>query len=480
MNTRSKLALLTLCAGVTAGAVGVTQAWFVSLNRTPPGSILSALVRYQPEFQEDQTMDVLLTYGNLVGGTGVDEEGVPHVLPGESLLATVLEEGTGADYKRTVHTSRVRSYQRGETVRTVISAETRSYQVVETELVDGEPVEVTKTLEVTRSQRDLFHSEETVTENGILLPPGTMPDLAGWELLTISSQRQDPVTSGGKTVTVITSTSTYVLVGDRTQQKVVVTATTETVTHERETYVGGTKADFDSYLAHGGAWLNTMTETVLALLPDQTNPQSVRTQLTVVGPGRSLPLGNGHFLPLSMGNQSTVATNLRLGVSATLTPRTNEGVTLPTQTLAIQSAGGLYYLGVTDPTTSQFVELLELDLADNWLATTEANVWDLSLPGVGMNIPAQLDPLAEPTIYPAVTGVSVSTSSHFGLADNQEEFELAFNRLYAQNSPLIELRIRFYAKQADYMDWKEFYTTGISMNISGATSIAARTGGAAA
>lgn len=158
MKMRSKLALITLGVGVTAGAVGVTQSWFLSLNRTPPGAIGSALVRYLPETTGDQSLSDLLTYGNLIGGVGVDEEGIPHVLPGESLLSTVETRGAGAGFQRVVNTSRVRSYQTGETVRTVIQAETRSYEVPlldaeGTPLLDEAGIPITETRQVVQIGR---------------------------------------------------------------------------------------------------------------------------------------------------------------------------------------------------------------------------------------------------------------------------------------------------------------------------------------
>lgn len=484
MSRRMKLALVLLTLGSALGLVVATNAWFVSVNSTPPGNISAALIRYLPE-SGVRSVPSLLNYSSVISGNSIDPEGVPLVLPGDRLLAGTSTDGAGT---QTVRTSVARPFVPGETAGTVIYSETRNYP-----RADGTIATLTKT------RRDLMDApapKDEWFENGALMvsPPTLNP--TQFEIVTTSSEAvaEDAVKATTTTTTVVTTTYTPRIEG---ASKFVHTVTTVTiVTHEAPTF---------SPAADGGLWKETpvpaqrilTTETVLSV-PNPKVPAlanlPTRTYLIIKNLGTGKPAtAQEAALPLAIGNLSTVATNVRVGINAVLTPHGSAG-----ETLAVKGPdkNGTYYLGKNAVVsgTSYFVELLAFHPASTatygWTKVTETvpgsspwGLWDLTLKTTPATTaipplpvptpPATPPPTPLPPVPPTkylvadVLGVVADPSNMAGSLTDRKIFEEQFNKLYCQGVPTIRVHLSYYTRQNEFMDWTEFYSQSIDMSLFG-------------
>ena len=190
MSLRAKLLMAGTALMAVLGLTAATNAWFVSLSRTPAGVVRSALVRCLPESGPERDTASLLAYGSLVSGSGVDTDGVPLILPGDSLLSTQTWTGNS----RVVRTSLAREFQTGETPGTVIHRTERTAS-------DGSAA--------TMTQRDLMHAYETDQWYEGSASIGSAPaDLSAYTAVTAASTtvNKDDI---AKTVTTVTLTTVY-------------------------------------------------------------------------------------------------------------------------------------------------------------------------------------------------------------------------------------------------------------------------------
>lgn len=472
MTRRGKIALTVLVVGSLLGLVAATNAWFVAVSNTPPGKISSALVRYLPE-AGPRSFTSLLTYGNLISGGGVDPDGTPLVLPGNSLLASA----SASDGKRLVRTSIARAFEEKETVDTVIHREVRTLGGVE----------------ITRKQRDLMQADPPLDrwyEGDSTTPLASPP--------TINATQYDVVTttSGGEgvpgtgpdnlptitTTTVVTTTYTPRVVGISAYRHEV--TTTKIVTEEPETFSPNELA---------GKWVEatpvlTATETVLFVqLAPLKQPTRSFLMIEHVGTGPTT-------IPLTLGNLSTVASNVRVGLNGRLTSA--DGASVTNLTLSGPDADGICYLGTAIEGKS--VELISFRpyqaaavttagaerAAYQWTPVLEKEgsdveprwfLWDLTVDG-SLNVPAlpQPDTGTESTVTAAQEPVPyivtdalriISKRPTINTALTDAEFELLFNQLYCEKVPTITLHVSYYARQNEYMGWNEFYSQDIDMSL---------------
>lgn len=477
MTRRGKVVLAVLTVGSLLGLVVATNAWFVSVNTTPPGKISSALVRYLPDTAQ-RSFSSLLTYGSVISGSGVDPDGVPLVLPGDRLLSSASVDDK---QNQNVRTSIARDFEDKETVGTVIHWEVRTYGGVE----------------LTRKQRDLMDEKDPVdlwfVKDGAVPidPPSINPTEYDIVTTTGGGVGVPGTGEGGVPITTTTTivTTTYTArASDGISYRHEVT-TTNIVTHE-----GASISPADS----AGLWADPApaqyikaTETVLFVQtpPTAENPatQPTRSYLLIEhigGGGAQTPAGTTQAIPLSLGNLSTVETNLRIGLVAYLTPNTEGGVPVPLVLKGPEAKTGNYYLGSMDG--EFFVELIVFhpytptDGAYRWAKvdeTTEGvgkplwSLWDLEVKdGAGAYTPAvpalPVAP-AEPVGYTVseLLGI-VSKPSTLGGVTDEGAFEIIFNKLYCENVPTITLRLSYYARQSEFMEWNEFYSQNLTMDMS--------------
>lgn len=483
MKKGTAAALIAASALLVLAAVGATYAWFVSLNQTPTGVVDSALIRWLPEAGE-RSVPSLVKYGSLISGSSIDPDGTPLVIPGDRLLSgvtTTVDTAAGIT-TQSVRTSIARAYRSGETEGTVIHGELRYFEERD------DMGTVTGVKPAARTQRDLMDAPDPVSTwydgTGAVLasPPAITPGL--YDVTTTS----DTVTTApvGQTVTVTTLTTTYTTLKDKVLDYTHTVVTTTTVTHEAARFspAGFDPAAWDAALALPRY---TYEETVLSVPEDPTESSTVRTRM-VITEQRAWEAGDAAAtkeaaLPLGLENCSTADSNLRIAFSATVVRSGSDG-----EVLTAREQDGVTYFGKEQD--GHFIELIALAPASGdgfaWARSSgEASdgagrtwtLWDLTVPdGEGSaamtaRIPglpaAEADaPAPQPVYYPAVQALSVVSTPHFmgGVENAQAIFETAFNELYCKDLPIIQLRLRYYSRQADYMDWTEFYSDSISFS----------------
>lgn len=472
------------------GLTAATNAWFVSLSRTPAGVVRSALVRCLPESGPERDTASLLTYGSLVSGSGVDTDGVPLILPGDSLLSMQ----TWTDNSRVVRTSLARDFQTGETPGTVIHR---------TERTDKNGVTATMT------QRDLMHAYETSswyegdTATGTPLDPAPSLDLSAYTAVTTAATTVER--PEGRTITTVTLTTVYTPRAEGDGKIYThVHNSVEEVTHEAATYA----PDPSTFENIASVLTYKTDETVLSVDTAQTVTHSyliiTETPASVTAPpGKTDPVP----LTLTLGNLSTADVNIRVGLNATIT-RTDKDNNTTVTPLALRAGKnaeeGAYFLGLTKD--SHFIELFRFEPADTdtyqWVQSADtgtdsqnSSVWslfDLSLkaPAEGANpldIPPPVQPTAPPDpaasgtpetpaptpspdqeetppdLYAVMDALQVVSRSSFGV--DKTPFEQSFNELYCSGAPTIRLSVHFYVRQSEYMAWSEFYSDSLSFTV---------------
>lgn len=495
MARRTKLlAAATAVLGLLA-LTGAAYAWFVSLNATPPGVVRSALVRCLPDSGEERSMESFLTYGSLVSGNSIDPEGVPLILPGDWLLSSTATQtnaatqAEGATTARTVRTSRARLFQAGETPGTVIRAQLR-YST-------GPEGAVTA---VTRTQRDLMAVEEAdiwyqgPDDTYPVLDPAPVLNLSDYVVVT-TRHTDGPTTAGGVTTTITSLTTAYTPRDPDGQAYTHVHSTREDVTHESPTFSPG-GWDQATFSALEALPRFDTEETVLSV-PEKSTQTASRTYL-VLTETRPREPGDADSAPaplaLGLGNCSTEDVCVRVGVSAVVV----RGANAESLTLRQGADSQSWYLG--KESGGRFIELLALHTyaetgGYRWALSGDSggiwSLWDLTLPGpdgTGTTaVPAPTLPAAaespsaspaspapaaaapgeaavpEPGYYAVFDELSVVTGSHFGV--EKAAFEQLFNDFYCNSSPTLQLRIRYYVRQSDYMDWSEFYSQSLDIKV---------------
>ena len=444
-----KIALSFLIMAVAVSMLVVaTRAWFLNLNETAAGTVAAGTVNYLPK--GEQTPETLLRYGNLISGSSISPDGIPHVLPGDRLLAATSTQVDGSVAKQTVNTTIARPYQSGETQGTVIYGETRWFTD-----------ETGKILSARRLQRDLMATEilpeEWTDDNGTPIEKPLI-NSSQYNIVTTTSQKKQTVGNADITDTILTTVYT-----NRENAKVYrnVRTTRVTVTHEAPSFSDATLnwADALPY-----PYIET-EEIVLAVTNNITRSRILITEYRLAAGETGSP--EEASLPLSLGNLSTVPTNVRMGISAVLLTGETE------ETLQTRQSGGGWYIG-KQGSTGDFIELFEISpsVRDRYGWTylgmsADGYLWDLALTGGKKEIPAIPSPQEgeepKPEVYAAIDRLEVASESHFGL--NQAIFEDQFNKLYCKDTPKIRLQIRYYAKQNDYMDWSEFLSDSITMQF---------------
>lgn len=452
MPRRTKLLMASMAVVLVLGLTGVTRAWFVSLTATPPGVVDSALVHYLPE-RELRDVDALLAYGDLISGRSVGPDGVPLILPGDRLLSGKRVQVDGGVTTTTLRTSTARPYESGETQGTVIDRETRYAP-------DGTPV--------TRRQRHLmdvastdqwFEGETLLTDIPTLEPSQYEPE-------TVSTTDEREV--GGQTIITSTITTTYTPRSDALSTYRHVITSTVTITHEAAT------------IDPAGASLD-----VLPPVPSVTTKETV----LYADAGGKLPTRSYQIvtfqrpyaagdtattedvpIPLSVENFSTTETRLRLAMSAVVVK--NGTAQSLVQKSTTQNGVTTYHFGqyYTVGERSYFIELLSITPAEGWGQAQDPEsgslwtLWDRT-----EAVPVVRDEESQeivPTRYPVVDAFSVAAETSFG-ADGvtKDIFEAGFNQLYSTGTPTVEIRLRFYARQDAYMDWREFLSKDLSLTL---------------
>ncbi|MEG2454712.1 MAG: hypothetical protein RSC08_00550 [Oscillospiraceae bacterium] len=461
--------------------VSVTRSWFVSLNETPPGSLTAGLVRFLPEGAQNHRE--LFTYGNLISGNSIDDEGVPHVLPGDILLPRTSISITGNITTQTLTTSVVHPYLAGESAGTVIHREERRFTPTD----PAKPIRV-----ILYQQRELMSVDikNIWTHNGApLATPPKPEDLVTYRAVTTSqtttSTGTDP--SGYPTTSTISTTETT-YTNPKNDVYVHSNVRTVTVTHEPATYTENGSPATDFVWANGDKYPRLIsTEDVL--YSSGTVGGVTRSRLTLVEtrpqkPGEGPTTGLA-VLPLTLGNLSTVPTNVRLAISVNLI---SSGTTVP---LAFrqETGSGAWCVGQNNA-AGHFIELLRLKPAEtaayHWVPVAPASptvpAWDLTLkkPAVGTAatvippVPTQTATpsptgaaltaqTATPVLYKALSDLRISIVPSFNTTP--EEFEKGFNDFYCTGSPTIQLKIVYLAKQAEYMDWSDFHTETLTLKF---------------
>lgn len=485
MTRRGIVVLAVLAVGSVLGLVVATNAWFITVSQTPPGEVNSALVRYLPEAGE-RSLSSLLTYGNLISGSGVDLDGVPLILPGDRLLSSATADSAG---NQTVRTSIARKFDTGatgagETVDTVIYWEVRQ--------VDG--------AEVVRKQRDLMDAKAPVDqwwENGNPLPPGSAPspnatlyDIVTTNERTVTEDTTQTATSTGKTTTTTTVTTTYTprpTAPENTPAYKRVVNTVKVVDHERASYTPTTYTDAAWAALPSPTQYIKATETVL-FVQNETDLKGLPTRsyliIEHIGAGAAATeAGKSTAIPLALGNLSTVASSVRVGINVRLTTGTGDS----SKTISLNLAGpdpakpGTYYLGTT--TEGYFVELVELrpyadkdgkytwtEVEEKTDATSPWGLWDLTVKDDKGQATTAVPPAA-----PEPKQVKYIVTDQFGIVSNPsgmagsaplDKFEGLFNKLYCDNTPVITVHLSYYARQNEFMGWNEFYSQDIDLDMS--------------
>lgn len=487
MSQRAKLLMAGTALVAALGLTAATNAWFVSLSRTPAGVVHSALVRCLPESGPERDTASLLTYGSLVSGSGVDTDGVPLILPGDSLLSMQ----TWTDNSRVVRTSLARDFQDGETPGTVIHR---------TERTDANGVTATMT------QRDLMHAYETSswyegdTATGTPVDPVPSLDLSAYTAVTTAATTVE--SPNGKTITTVTLTTVYTPRNpeDKTFYTYVHNSIEE-VTHEAASYY----PDQDAY--NGIIFPNLTYKTDETVLSVDTGKTVTHSYLIITEtPGAGTPSGDGKTdpvpLPLTLGNLSTADVNIRVGLNATIT-RTKDSS--PEVTPLVLRSGmdatdkGAYFLGMERAADNAFIELFRFKPASSstyeWVKSTDEtdsktwSLFDLSLKNVEhpLDIPPPAQPTAPPDpaasgtpetpaptpspapeetppdLYAVIDALQVVSKSSFGV--DKTPFEQSFNELYCSGAPTIRLSVHFYVRQSEYMAWSEFYSDSLSFTV---------------
>lgn len=480
MTRRGKIVLAVLVVGSALGLVAATNAWFIAVSNTPPGAINSALVRWLPAVGE-RSFTSLLTYGNIISGSGVDPDGVPLVLPGNYLLANVSTSGTTS----TVRTSIARDFDDGpnhtapETVDTVIHWEVRT--------LDG--------VELTQKRRDLMDAHDPIEKwwrDGIELgndeKPVLLPNLYDIVTTTDESIKKDDAAKTTTTTTVVTTTYTpRPDAGSISSYKQEVT-TIKVVIHESPVITpAGYEGQWDSAVA-----VLTAMETVLFVQASPTieAPNSVKQptrSYLIITPVRKL---DGAVIPLALGNLSTTESNVRIGINGRLTGADGKitPLTLSSPDPADPKSDGSYYLGST--VDGKFIELIQfrpygLEGQYQWVKVNEQatgkdslwSLWDLSINGntkIPPNFTVEPDPSTPdtpvaPTIPTPYTVTDmlriVPKRPDVNTSVNDATFEQLFNQLYCDKVPTITLHLSYYVRQSEFMDWTEFHSQDIDLSM---------------
>lgn len=485
MTKRAKLIFALAAATAVLALSAATYAWFIALSTTPAGLVTSALVQCLPE-KGLRDPDSLLAYGSLISGYSVDPDGnVPLVLPGDKLLSGLRTEAGGAS---TLRTSIARQFEAGETVNTEIWRETR-YAV---------PLPP-----ITRTQRELMGVVGPIFQwflgdTLLLEDPHLNPNL--YDRQITSASHSTP--GADKTVTVELITTTYTQLEDPNVIYREERTTTTTVTHEAASYQGSGGGDLAAeWAARDAVKTLKVTELVLAVPPpgSGTSDPLTRSSLLITDARTSADATQKETsLPLSIGNLSTTPTQIRIGVSVILKPRVGQP-----EALKMQGIDGAFTLGKGDK-ENHFIDLITLTTGAGtdslggtyqWTQTTGENAtsspwyfWDMNYTADGKTtntIPSSLPPEQpspapsaalpeetpapsrppEPVLYTALQTLSVT--SRPSTAVDVIHFEEQFNALYCTNTPTIELRVRYFVRQNDYMDWTEFYSEVATMALGG-------------
>lgn len=458
MTKGGKLVLALLAAGSALALVAATNAWFITVNSTTPIDLSSALVRYLPE-SGSHSFSSLLAYGNLISGSGVDPDGTPLVLPGDRLLSSATVDSKG---DQIVRTSIARKYEAGETADSVIHWEVRTYA-----RADGSSVELT------RKQRDLMGHGTPVSQwydaaDPANVIPDPRPDLSDYSASTTTSSSVDA--GGAATVTTTTISTTYTpRFDDKLPTYLNVVTTVDTVTHEAHVIVPEADSALwdasppDKYLA--------ATETVLFAGSEGGPPTRSYLLIKNVGAGE-IPTEDASLpIPLSIGNLSTVDTQVRAGLNAYLTPRSGSPSAL---SILGPDSADVYYLGAYSG--GKFVELLAFHPYTGsdygWTKVTEQEdpggpwaLWDLEVDGSAA-VPPVADAHGQPVKYTVTDRLNVASArSALSGAGSDEEFEHLFNSLYCDDLPTITLHLSYYVRQNEFMDWTEFYSQDLTMDM---------------
>lgn len=480
MTRRTKLILFVMALVSVLGLTVATNAWFVSVSATPPGKISSALVQYLPDGGK-QTIPSILDYGNLISGSGADTDGVALVLPGDRLLPMVTTT-TGPDDEKsqTVRTSIARPFEAGETVDTVIHWELRTATLSDL-----------STLTLTSKQRDLMRAGTPMSQwykNDVALSEGEpipSPPPADYIAETTTAEAVATITYEGdspaegstdrpyagrpavRTTTSVTTLYTPRSAGGDTYKLISTTANTVVQAAPEIT-----PADPDGLWATATK-THTATETVIFVDSSQTpTPDKLPTRsLLLISPLGSALL-DGPTLPLVLENHSTVDTNVRIGLNATVTTpdATPATVALEAKWKADDAdKTGTCYLGIT--TDGHFIELLAFSPAAGWVPATKDFarnwvLWDLTTTADGAATTSIPPITTAPVRYPVTADFGiVSRSAGLDSSISDALFETLFNQLYCEKIPTITIHLSYYVRQAEFMDWTEFYSTEISMTI---------------
>lgn len=461
MTRGGKLVLGLLAVGSALALAAATNAWFITVNSTSPIDLSSALVRYLPDTGR-RSFSSLLTYGNLLSGSGVDPDGTPLVLPGDRLLSSAT---VGVNGNRTVRTSIAREYDPGETADSVIRWEVRTYP-----RADGSSVELT------RKQRDLMARGTPASrwydaaDQEITDPHPAAADYSASTTTDISSV-SGTVQGNPATITTTAITTTYAprLNAELPTYRNVIT-TADTVIHEGPTIVPA--ADSALWGAAPPARYLTAVETVLFAGSSGGLPTRSYLLIKNVGAGETPTGDTSAPVPLSIGNLSTVNTRVRIGLTAYLTPHSGQPSVLD---LRGPDSDGVYYLGASSE--GKFVELLTfrpyVGSGYAWTKAAEAEtgkspwaLWDLTV-NSSFDVPPVPDGQGQPVKYVVTDrlGVASERSGLSGSADDDAEYEHLFNALYCDDLPTITLRLSYYVRQSEFMDWVEFYSQDLNMDM---------------
>ncbi|MEG1577132.1 MAG: hypothetical protein RRY64_00285 [Oscillospiraceae bacterium] len=488
MKTYRNGIIIGLCLVFCLSVVTVTRSWFISHDEASFNAVTAGVVHYLPENPMSQTDMVL--YGNLIGGNSVDSLGVSRVLPGDSLLPyhTVTINGTSATEKTV--SSIVHPFNAGETPGSVIHREERT---------TGEG----KT--VVRIQRDLLTKGDPITQwynkdapGSAMSKPPTDADLGLCQKVTgtpITTVTEVPAAPGAnpptpaRTETTVSLTTVYN--GDVTGYTSVTTQT-NTVTHETASFTGGIETEWKNSAANTPRL--TSTESILYAGGDQKNTTSLLdvTYFRAAHNGEQ-PIPTPAVMPLVLGNCSTVPTNLRISATVTISSAKYATPAKLTFKQGTDANQGYWYAG-TEVANVGFVELLRIKPAAGWTRATPAPVsptapvsdtepvWELTaiggttvsaipaLPGgpvvsvvpVSPSVTPTPAPPLQPVRYAALDGVSIAEKSAFKLADSV--FETKFKDLYC-NDTMIEIKLSYFARQANYMEWNEFHSDRLTLKF---------------
>jgi hypothetical protein len=458
MTKGGKLVLALLAAGSALALVAATNAWFITVNSTTPINLSSALVRYLPE-SGNRSFSSLLTYGNLISGSGVDPDGTPLVLPGDRLLSSATVDSKG---DQIVRTSIARKYEAGETADSVIHWEVRTYT-----RADGSSVELT------RKQRDLMGHGNPVSQwydaaDPANVIPDPRPDLSDYSASTTTSNSVDAGSAATVTTTTISTTYTPRF-DDKLPTYLNVVTTVDTVTHE--VYIIAPEADSALWDASPPDKYFAATETVLFAGSEGGPPTRSYLLIKNVGAGETPTEDASLPIPLSIGNLSTVDTQVRVGLNAYLTPRSGSPSAL---SILGPDSADVYYLGAYSG--GKFVELLAFHPYTGsdygWTKVTEQEeprspwaLWDLEVDG-STAVPPVPDAHGQPVKYTVTDRLNVASArSALSGAGSDEEFEHLFNSLYCDDLPTITLHLSYYVRQNEFMDWTEFYSQDLTMDM---------------